>query len=84
NGRTDLSQVESAAKEIAHALNGHKIIVNKSTVPVGTGDFVRRTIENIRGGNGTFDVVSNPEFLREGQAIRDTLQPDRIIIGTSS
>jgi UDPglucose 6-dehydrogenase len=84
NGRTDLSQVESAAKEIARALNGHKIIVNKSTVPVGTGDFVRRTIENIRGGNGTFDVVSNPEFLREGQAIRDTLQPDRIIIGTSS
>ncbi len=83
-GGTDLSQVEAAAKEIASHLNGHKIIVNKSTVPVGTGDFVRETIEKYRNGNGSFDVVSNPEFLREGQAISDSLHPDRIVIGASS
>jgi UDPglucose 6-dehydrogenase len=73
-GQTDLSQVEAAATEIAGCLNGYKIIVNKSTVPVGTGDIVRRVIETQR----------QPEFLREGQAVRDTLQPDRIVIGTSS
>lgn len=84
NGRPNISQVKSAAKEIGHEMNGHKIIVNKSTVPVGTGGFVRRTIETTKCGNGTSDVVSNPGFLREGQAIPDTLQPDRIIIGTSS
>lgn len=84
NGKTDLSQVEAAAKAIAESLNGYKIIVNKSTVPVGTGDIVRRVIETNRRNGETFDVVSNPEFLREGQAIRDTLQPDRIVIGTSS
>ncbi|MEE9257159.1 MAG: UDP-glucose/GDP-mannose dehydrogenase family protein [bacterium] len=83
-GETDLSQVESAAKEIAGALNGHKIVVTKSTVPVGTGDFVRKTIESCLEGTGSFDVVSNPEFLREGQAIQDTLRPDRIVIGASS
>lgn len=75
DGKTDLSQVGSAAREIASALNGYKIIVNKSTVPVGTGDLVQRIIdEELRNGQN-FDVVSNPEFLREGQAIRDTLQP---------
>jgi UDPglucose 6-dehydrogenase len=84
DGRTDLSQVEAAAKEIAEALNGPKIIVTKSTVPVGTGDFVRKVIEAHRHDGSSFEVVSNPEFLREGQAIRDTLQPDRIVIGTSS
>jgi UDPglucose 6-dehydrogenase len=83
-GETDLSQVESAARAIAKSLNGHKIIVNKSTVPVGTGDFVRKVIEEYRGGNGSFDVVSNPEFLREGQALSDSLHPDRIVIGASS
>ncbi len=84
NGQTDLSQVESAARDIANSLNGYKIIVNKSTVPVGTGDFVRRVIEEHRPNGKNFDVVSNPEFLREGQAVRDTLQPDRIVIGASS
>ncbi len=84
DGKTDLSQIEAAAKEIAGALNGYKIIVNKSTVPVRTGDFVRRVIEAHRPNGEPFDVVSNPEFLREGQAVRDTLQPDRIVIGTSS
>jgi UDPglucose 6-dehydrogenase len=81
NGETDLSFVEGAAKGIAKAINGYKIIVNKSTVPVGTGDFVREVIERNKTHNTSFDVVSNPEFLREGSAISDALSPDRIIIG---
>jgi len=84
DGRTDLSQVEAASRDIAEALHESKIIVTKSTVPVGTGDFVRNVIEAHRHNGTSFEVVSNPEFLREGQAIRDTLQPDRIVIGTSS
>ena len=84
DGKTDLSQVEAAAKSIAEALDGSKIIVNKSTVPVGTGDFVRRVIDANRKNGEPFEVVSNPEFLREGQAVRDTLQPDRIVIGATS
>ncbi|MEK6710388.1 MAG: UDP-glucose/GDP-mannose dehydrogenase family protein, partial [Nitrospinota bacterium] len=80
----NLSYVEAVAKEIAGALNGHKIVVTKSTVPVGTGDFVRQVIAAHSPKGSSFEVVSNPEFLREGQAIRDTLQPDRIVIGTSS
>src|SRR5205809_8378 len=59
----------------------YKIIVNKSTVPVGTGDFVRRTITDSRRLNVEFDVVSNPEFLKEGSAINDSLNPERIVIG---
>ncbi len=81
SGETDLSQIESAAKNIAKSLNSYKIIVNKSTVPVGTGDFVRRTIEEHREAEVNFDVVSNPEFLREGSAIQDTFEPDRVVIG---
>ncbi|MDQ2686328.1 MAG: UDP-glucose/GDP-mannose dehydrogenase family protein, partial [Armatimonadota bacterium] len=70
-----------AAKGIARALNRYKVIVNKSTVPVGTGDFVREVIETNKRRAVDFDVVSNPEFLREGSAITDTLCPDRIVIG---
>jgi UDPglucose 6-dehydrogenase len=81
DGSTDLSFVEAVAKGIAKALNRYKVIVNKSTVPVGTGDFVRRVIEDNRRRAVDFDVVSNPEFLREGSAIGDTLHPDRIVIG---
>jgi len=81
DGETDLSYVESAAKEIALAMNGYKIIVNKSTVPVGTGDLVSKVINQYKKNDADFDVVSNPEFLREGAAIRDALSPDRIIIG---
>ena len=84
NGETDLSQVESAAMAIAKNLDSYKVIVNKSTVPVGTGDFVRRIVETDRKKNVDFDVVSNPEFLKEGTAINDTLYPDRIVIGAPS
>lgn len=81
DGGSDLSQVQEAAEAIGRALDHYTIIVNKSTVPVGTGDFVRRTIEKTRTRDVRFDVVSNPEFLREGSAIHDALHPDRIVIG---
>src|SRR5687768_5365107 len=81
DGATDMSQVESAARGIAAAMDRYKVIVNESTVPVGTGDFVRDIIETNKRRNVDFDVVSNPEFLREGSAIQDTLHPDRIVIG---
>lgn len=83
-GESDLSQVESAALSIARAIDHYTVIVNKSTVPVGTGDLVRSTIEKNRRRKVDFDVVSNPEFLREGSAIQDCLQPDRIVIGARS
>lgn len=81
NGETDLSYVEAVAKEIARSIDRYKIIVNKSTVPVGTGDFVRNIVETNKRHNIDFDVVSNPEFLREGSAISDSLYPERIVIG---
>jgi len=76
-GETDLSHVESVAAEIGR----YKVVVNKSTVPVGTGGFVREVIARHQSRAIEFDVVSNPEFLREGSAIEDTLRPDRIVIG---
>jgi UDPglucose 6-dehydrogenase len=81
NGETDLSAVEEVARGIAEAMDRYKVIVNKSTVPVGTGDLVRELILRHRRTPVEFDVVSNPEFLREGSAIEDTLRPDRIVIG---
>ena len=84
NGESDLSAVEEVARGIARVLDRYKVIVNKSTVPVGTGDLVRRIIEAHRPRPVEFDVVSNPEFLREGSAIEDTLRPDRIVIGAPS
>lgn len=81
NGETDLSQVESAAAIIGKNINDYKIVVNKSTVPVGTGDFVKNIIEKYKPSNIEVDVVSNPEFLAEGTAIRDAMAPDRIVIG---
>jgi UDPglucose 6-dehydrogenase len=81
SGDPDMSYVQDAALSIARALNRYKVIVNKSTVPVGTGNMVREIIETNRRRNVDFDVVSNPEFLREGSAIKDTLEPDRIVIG---
>ncbi len=79
----DLSQVYSAAKEISKNIKSFKIIINKSTVPVKTGDIVEKIISK-RVKNNLFSVVSNPEFLREGEAIRDFIYPDRIIIGTKN
>jgi UDPglucose 6-dehydrogenase len=81
DGKTDLSAVESVARGIAEAMETYTVIVNKSTVPVGTGEFVREVIERHQRRPVRFDVVSNPEFLREGSAIEDTLRPDRIVIG---
>ncbi len=81
NGETDLSAVEEVALGIARAMDRYRVIVNKSTVPVGTGDLVREIIQRNQPRPVNFDVVSNPEFLREGSAIEDTLRPDRIVIG---
>ena len=81
DGKTDLTAVESVARGIADAMDKYTVIVNKSTVPVGTGEFVREVIERHQQRPVRFDVVSNPEFLREGSAIEDTLRPDRIVIG---
>jgi UDPglucose 6-dehydrogenase len=81
SGESDVSAVEDVALGIARALDRYKVIVNKSTVPVGTGDLVRDIILRNRRRPVDFDVVSNPEFLREGSAIEDTLRPDRIVIG---
>ena len=79
----DLSQIYNVAKEIRKNINKFKIIVNKSTVPVTTGDIVEKIISN-KVKKKLFSVVSNPEFLREGEAIRDFTYPDRIVIGTSN
>ncbi len=84
DGSADLSAVAAVAREVAENLNGYKVIVDKSTVPVKTGEKVAETIKRYSKGSGDFDVVSNPEFLREGSAIYDTFHPDRIVIGTSS
>jgi UDPglucose 6-dehydrogenase len=83
-GKTDLSAVEAVARTIGQAMERYLVVVNKSTVPVGTGEFVREVIERHQTRPIPFDVVSNPEFLREGSAIEDTLRPDRIVIGAPS
>jgi UDPglucose 6-dehydrogenase len=83
-GETDLSYVENAARDIGKHLNSYKVIVNKSTVPVGTGDIVRKLVNETKTSDVDFDVVSNPEFLQEGSAIGDALKPDRIVIGAPS
>ncbi|MDF2592898.1 MAG: nucleotide sugar dehydrogenase, partial [Clostridia bacterium] len=83
----DLKYVYQAARDIANHMEDYKVIVNKSTVPVGTGHCVKKEIENIlqkRSKACDFDVVSNPEFLREGTAVEDFMKPDRIVIGAES
>jgi nucleotide sugar dehydrogenase len=87
DGSADLSQVEEVAKETAKLMEGYKLLVEKSTVPVNTHKLIKRTVERylkIRGKVLEFDVASNPEFLREGSAVKDFLEPDRIVIGVES
>ncbi len=83
-GDADLSYVEAVASEIARSINGYKVIIEKSTVPVYTNEWIRRVIERNGVPRDAFDVVSNPEFLREGTAVEDFLHPDRIVIGADS
>jgi UDPglucose 6-dehydrogenase len=83
-GDADLSYVEAVACEIARSLTTYKVIVEKSTVPVYTNEWIRRAIERNGVARELFDVVSNPEFLREGTAVSDFLHPDRIVVGANS
>jgi len=83
DGSADLSQVEEAAKTVGRNLDGYKVVVTKSTVPVGTNRRIKGIIQNEAPGK-SFDVVSNPEFLREGRAVHDFFHPDRIVIGCES
>jgi UDPglucose 6-dehydrogenase len=84
NGEADLSLVFKVAESVARNLNTYKVVVTKSTVPAGTGEKVRQVILEKAGKGAEFDVVSNPEFLREGSAVNDFLRPDRVVIGSSS
>ena len=83
-GDADLSYVEAVASEIARSINGYKVIIEKSTVPVYTNEWIRRVIERNGVPRDAFDIVSNPEFLREGTAVEDFLHPDRIVGGADS
>ncbi len=83
NGEADLSQVQAVVQAIGRNLNGYKVIVTKSTVPIGTNRWIKEQIVKESGKN-SFDVVSNPEFLREGKAIQDFFHPDRVVIGYES
>ena len=84
NGDADLSYVEAVACEIARSIDAYKVIIEKSTVPVYTNEWIRRVIERNGVRRDAFDVVSNPEFLREGTAVEDFLHPDRIVVGADS
>ncbi len=84
NGEADLSYVEDVARTIASQINGYKIIVEKSTVPVQTGEWVEKTLRRYAKKGARFDVASNPEFLREGSAVQDFMNPDRVVLGVAS
>lgn len=87
DGSADLQYVQAVARTIGHHLARYTVVVNKSTVPVGTADRVREAVAGelaVRQASVEFDVVSNPEFLKEGAAVEDCLRPDRIVVGTSS
>src|ERR1700716_1684432 len=84
DGDVDLSFLEKVAREIAGVLNDYRVIVDKSTVPVKTGEKVAESIKRYNRHGANFDVVSNPEFLREGCAVADLMRPDRIVIGAQS
>jgi len=84
NGEADLTGIESVARTIARTMRSYRLIVEKSTVPVETGQWVKQTVTVNKRKGVAFDVASNPEFLREGQAIHDFMHPDRIVIGVAS
>ena len=84
DGSVDLTYIEKVAREIAGVMTEYRVIVDKSTVPVKTGDRVTQTIARYTQGKVEFDVVSNPEFLREGSAVADLMNPDRVVIGADS
>lgn len=84
NGEADLSFVEDVSRKIAHTMRSYRLIIEKSTVPVQTGEWVKRTISRYNTHKIDFDVASNPEFLREGSAVSDFLKPERIVIGVES
>lgn len=84
DGSADLSYIEEVGRGIARHLTGYKVIATKSTVPVGTGERLREVIRAHQSGSVRFDIVSNPEFLREGSAIEDFLRPNRVVIGADS
>jgi len=84
NGEADLTSVEAVSHRVARAMKHYTVIVEKSTVPVKTGAWIKRTIALSNKNNTEFDVVSNPEFMREGSAIHDFMHPDRIVIGAES
>ncbi len=83
DGTPDMSFYQSAAKDIAETMNGYKVLVTKSTVPVGTGKWLRQFVEENQTVKTNFGVASNPEFLREGAAIQDFMRPDRVVIGSN-
>lgn len=82
-GEADISAVKKVAEEIGNSLNGYKLIVEKSTVPTGTGNLLKKIIKQ-NAPNAEFDIASNPEFLKEGSAIYDSMNPDRIVLGVES
>lgn len=87
DGSADLQHVLAVARNIGHSMDSYKVIVDKSTVPVGTADRVAAVVQDAldeRGEKQAFDVVSNPEFLKEGAAVGDFMKPDRIVVGTDS
>lgn len=84
DGSADLSAVETVAAEVAHTMKDYTILVDKSTVPVETGEWVRKTIERVNKKGIPYDVSSNPEFLAEGSAVKDFMNPDRVVLGVSS
>ena len=84
DGSADLRDIEKVSRKIAESMTFYKLIVEKSTVPVETGEKLKDTINMVMGGDVEFDVASNPEFLREGSAIEDFMNPDRVVIGVES
>lgn len=84
DGTADLSQIEEASRHIAQNMDGYKMIIEKSTVPVNTHQWVKKTVNRYSVKNVEFDVASNPEFLREGSAVYDFMNPDRIVVGVES